>query len=45
MAQCEEILQAVGKTRALGCESIHQTFLDEFVDKVHTYQGRLLDHS
>lgn len=43
--ECEEILQAVEKTRVLDCELIHQAFLDEFVDKVHTYSGRLLDCS
>ncbi|ABW28850.1 hypothetical protein AM1_3865 [Acaryochloris marina MBIC11017] len=43
--ECEEILRAVERTRGLDCELIHQTFLDEFVDKVHTYQRRLLTKS
>ncbi|KAI9133876.1 hypothetical protein ON05_011595 [Acaryochloris sp. CCMEE 5410] len=43
--ECEEILRAVERTRVLDCELIHQTFLDEFVDKVYTYQRRLLTKS
>lgn len=45
IAECEEILKAVEKTKVLDCELIHQTFLDEFVDKVHMYQRQLLTKS
>ncbi|UJB68083.1 hypothetical protein HRE53_15890 [Acaryochloris sp. 'Moss Beach'] len=41
--ECEEILQAVEKTRVLDCEFIYQTFLDEFERKIYTYRKRLLN--
>lgn len=45
IAECEDILQAVEKTRVLDCDRNHKTFLDQFESKVQTYQRRLLNQN